>query len=62
MHEKQAMIDDISMDIIELLVRNHDERPPITETGSSDISHSKSKIAEDDDCTVIATENGLDFA
>jgi hypothetical protein len=62
MHEKQAMIDDIPMDIIELLVRNHDERPLITETESSDISDSKSKIAADDDCTLIAAEDGLGFA
>jgi hypothetical protein len=54
MHEKQAMIDDIPMDIVELLARNQDERSLITETDSSDISHSKSKVAEDDD--------GPDFA
>jgi hypothetical protein len=50
------------MAIIKLLGRNHDERPSITETNSSDISHSKSKIAKDDDCTVIAAEDGPDFA
>jgi hypothetical protein len=62
MHEKQAMINGIPMDIIELLVRNHDERSPITETDSSDICRSKSKIGEDDDCTVIAAEDGPNFA
>ncbi|CAM0880526.1 unnamed protein product [Alopecurus aequalis] len=62
MHEKQAIVDDIPMDIVELLVRNQDEIPQITETGSSDIVHSKSKILEDEDCTVIAAEDGPNFA
>jgi hypothetical protein len=43
-------------------VINHDERPLITKTDSFDIGHSKSKIAEDDDCTVIAAKDGPDFA
>jgi hypothetical protein len=38
-------------------------RPLITETDSSfDIGHSKYKIAEDDEYTVIAAEDGPDFA
>uniref|UniRef100_A0ACD5VPQ2 Uncharacterized protein n=1 Tax=Avena sativa TaxID=4498 RepID=A0ACD5VPQ2_AVESA len=62
MPEKQAITDDIPMDIVELLARNQDERPLITETDSSDISHSKSKLAEDEDCTVIAAEDGPNVA
>jgi hypothetical protein len=62
MREKQAMIDYIPMYIVEILVRNQDERPLITETDSSDIGHRKSKIAEDEDYTVIAAVDGPDFA
>lgn len=62
MPEKQAITDDIPMDIVELLVRKQDERALITETDSSDISHNKHKLAEDEDCTVIAAENGPNFA
>ena len=61
MVEKQAITDNIPMDIVELLVRNQDERPLISESNSCDISHGKSKFAEDQDCTVIAAENGPKF-
>uniref|UniRef100_A0ACD5VVD0 Uncharacterized protein n=1 Tax=Avena sativa TaxID=4498 RepID=A0ACD5VVD0_AVESA len=62
MPEKPAITDDIPMDIVELLARNQDARQLVTETDSSDISHSKSKLAEDEDCTVIAAEDGPNVA
>lgn len=61
MHEKHAMTDDIPMDIVELLVRCQDKRPLITETDSADISHTQSKIMEDEDCTIIASEDGPNY-
>ncbi|KAI5006124.1 hypothetical protein ZWY2020_033367 [Hordeum vulgare] len=61
MHEKHAMTDDIPMDIVELLVRCQDKRPLTTETNSADISHTQSKIMEDEDCTVIAAEDGPNY-
>lgn len=61
MHEKHAMTDDIPMEIVELLARSQDKRPLITETDSADISHTQSKIMEDEDCTIIAAEDGPNY-
>ncbi|KAF7057351.1 hypothetical protein CFC21_064650 [Triticum aestivum] len=61
MHEKNAMTDDIPMDIVELLARCQGKRPLIAETDSADISHTQSKIMEDEDCTIIAAEDGPNY-
>uniref|UniRef100_A0A453EHZ7 Uncharacterized protein n=1 Tax=Aegilops tauschii subsp. strangulata TaxID=200361 RepID=A0A453EHZ7_AEGTS len=61
MDEKNAMTDDIPMDIVELLARCQDKRPLITETDSADISRTQSKIMEDEDCSIIAAEDGPNY-
>uniref|UniRef100_A0A0E0JFY2 Embryonic flower 1-like protein n=1 Tax=Oryza punctata TaxID=4537 RepID=A0A0E0JFY2_ORYPU len=60
--EKQTMIDDIPMDIVELLAKNQHERQLMTETDCSDISRIRSKTTADDDCVIVAAKDGSDYA
>jgi len=56
-HEKQNVIDDIPMDIVELLARNQHARQLMTDTDSFKNSHSQPKIAEVD-CAEISAKDG----
>lgn len=60
--EKQTMIDDIPMDIVELLAKNQHERQLMTETDCSDINRIQSKTTADDDCVIVAAKDGSDYA
>ncbi|KAJ1281870.1 hypothetical protein BS78_03G006700 [Paspalum vaginatum] len=57
LHEKQDVIDDIPMDIVELLARNQHERQLMTGSGSLENNHSRSKISPVD-CAEIAAKDG----
>ncbi|OEL31843.1 hypothetical protein BAE44_0007137 [Dichanthelium oligosanthes] len=56
-HEKEIVIDDIPMDIVELLARNQHERQLMTATDSLENSHTQPKIAAVD-CAEIAAKDG----
>uniref|UniRef100_A0A0D9UYS7 Embryonic flower 1-like protein n=1 Tax=Leersia perrieri TaxID=77586 RepID=A0A0D9UYS7_9ORYZ len=61
MHEKQQMIDDIPMDIVELLAKNQHERQLMVETDFPSTSHIQSKTTGDDDCVIVAAKDGSDY-
>ncbi|PUZ58816.1 hypothetical protein GQ55_5G537800 [Panicum hallii var. hallii] len=56
-HEKQNVIDDIPMDIVELLARNQHARQLMTDTDSLENRHTQPKIAEVD-CAEISAKDG----
>ena len=55
MHEKQNVIDDFPMDIVELLARNQHERQLMTDTNSLENCHTQSKVAQVD-CAAFAAK------
>lgn len=57
MHEKQNVIDDIPMDIVELLARNQHERQLMTNTNSSEKGHTRPKIGTVDCAEIVAKDN-----
>ncbi|KAG8045750.1 hypothetical protein GUJ93_ZPchr0008g12007 [Zizania palustris] len=61
MHEKQPIIDDIPMDIVELLARNQHQRQLMTETDSY-INRTQSKTTADGDCVIVAAMDGPNYA
>jgi len=59
-HEKQNVIDDIPMDIVELLARNQHARQMMTGTDSLENSHTQPKIAEVDSAEISAKDGPID--